>query len=228
MDRKLALWIGVPFLGIAWTLVAVVALAPGLMRGRLLMLLLFALSLTGVIVLLLRMALRDRDNSRLADLLFPFAGILVALGVGFHEEVGAAVRGIVSYAAPIATRPDGMVIARGEDRLFHLSVIVDGGTVDFRIDPNTPLNIVRPDVPKQIGVDPSSLIYDQRFETATGGAEYAADLVLRKARAGAMVIDSLPVKVFATDRAGYNVLGTPFLESLKAWRIEDDALILVH
>lgn len=226
MERRLALWIGVPFIAIAWSLIAVVALAPGLVNGRLLSLLLLALSVTGVVVMLIRVVVRDRVNTPVLDTLYPIAGILVAIVVGFHEGIGTFARSVISYATPIAPG-EGLRIARGEDRQFHLNVTANGGVIEFWVDPLTPFNIVRPDVPKQIGVDPSSLVYDQRMETALGGAEYAADLVLHQARVGSMVIESVPVKVFATDRFGHNILGKPFLDSLKAWEIEDDTLTLV-
>ena len=226
MDRKLALWVGVPFLAIAWSLIAAVALAPGFVNGRLLMVLLLALAVAGIVIMLLRVVLRDRANSTLLDTLYPVAGILIAIVVGFHEEVAKIGSDIARFVTP-AESVDGMHIARGDDRQFHLSVTVDGGAVDFRVDPRMPFNIVRPDVPKQLGIDPSSLIYDQRLDTATG-AEYAADVVLYKAQVGSKVVEALPVKVFATDRFGYNVLGKPFLERFREWEIEDDTLTIVY
>ena len=69
MERKLALWIGVPFVGVAWSLIAAVALAPGLINSRLLMLLLLALSVAGILILVIRIAVRGRANS--LDALYP-------------------------------------------------------------------------------------------------------------------------------------------------------------
>jgi clan AA aspartic protease (TIGR02281 family) len=226
MERKLALWIGVPFLGVAWTLIALVALAPGLINSRLLMLLLLALSVAGTLILLVGMAVRDRDNSRLKDTLYPIAGLLIALGVGFHSEIGAFARGIVSYAMPDGSISEGMRFTRADDGWFHVTLTIEGAPVDFTVDPSTPFNVMMPDVPKQIGIDPSSLVYDQQLETASG-AEYVADVVLRKAQVGSAVVETLPVKVFATNRLGHNLLGKPFLESFKAWEIEDDTLTII-
>ena len=39
--------------------------------------------------------------------------------------------------------------------------------------------------------------------------------------------ENLPVKVFATDR-WYNILGKPFFDGLKDWRISGDTLIIVR
>lgn len=227
MDRKLALWIGAPFLGIAWSLIALVALVPGVISSRLLMLLLLALSVAGMLLILIPMAMRDRDTSRVKDALYPIAGLLIALGVGFHEEVGAAVRGIVSYAMPDGSISEGMRFARASDGWFHVTLTIEDAQVDFVVDPSTPFNVVMPEIPKQIGLEPSSLVYDQQLPTA-GGVEYVADTVLHKAHVGAAAVENLPVKVFATNRLGHNLLGTPFLESFKAWRIEDDVLTIVH
>lgn len=226
MERKLTLWIGVPFLGVAWTLIALVALAPGLINSRLLMLLLLALSGAGILVILIRMAVRDRDNRRLKDTLYPVAGLLLALGVVFHQEIGAFAHRIVSYAMPEGSLSEGMRFARAEDGWFYVTLTIEGAAVDFRVDPSGPFNVMMPDVPKRIGIDPSSLVYNQRIETA-GGAEYAADVVLHKTQFGTTVVDTLPVKVFATNRFGHNLLGEPFLESFKAWEIDGDTLTVI-
>ncbi len=58
-------------------------------------------------------------------------------------------------------------------------------------------------------------------------AEYAADVVLPKVQLGSAVIENLPVKVFATNRSG-NMLGKPFFDGLKDWRISGDTLIIVR
>lgn len=227
MDRKVVLWIGAPFLGIAWSLIALVAFVPGVISSRLLMLLLLALSVAGMLLILIPMAMRDRDTSRLKDALYPVAGLLIALGVGFHAEVGAFVRGILSYAMPDGSISEGMRFARAKDGWFHVTLKTEGAAVDFMVDPSAPFNVIMPDVPKQIGLNPSSLVYRQQLQTA-GGVEYVADVVLYKAHIGSAAVQSLPVKVLATNRLGHNLLGTPFLESFKAWRIEDDVLTIVH
>jgi clan AA aspartic protease (TIGR02281 family) len=227
VERKLALWLGVPFVVVAWMLIAVVALAPGVINSRLSMLLLLVLSSAGILILLIRMALRDRENSALADALYPFAGILVAIVLGFHEQVGAAGRGIVSYATPGSSVSEGTRFARADDGQFHISLTINGTAVDFMVEPSTPFNVLMPDVPKQIGINPSSLVYDHRLELAKGSAEYASDVVLPKVQLGTTIIENLPLKVFATGR-GHNILGKPFFDRLDEWRIDGDALIIVN
>ena len=227
MEQRLALWIGAPFVGVAWMLIAVVALVPRLANGRLLMLLLLALSVTGILILVIRIAVRDRANSPLLDTLYPIAGILVALGVGFHQEVGAVARGVFDYVMPSGAVSDGLRFARADDGQFHIRLVVEGSAVDFTVDPEKPFNVLTPDVPKQIGINPSSLIYNQRIELAAGGTEYAADVVLPRVQLGYATIKGLPVKVVATNRWG-NVLGKPFFEQFKSWRVDGDALIIVR
>jgi clan AA aspartic protease (TIGR02281 family) len=228
MERKLALWVGVPFLGVAWTLIAFVAFAPGLINGRLLMVLLLALSVTGILILLIRIAVRERANTALPDTLYPIAGILVAIGIGFHEEVGAFVRGVFDYVMLEPSLSEGVKFSRAEDGQFHIKLMVEGAAVDFMAEPSSRFNVLMPDVPQHIGLNPSSLIYNQRIEIADGDAEYAADMVLRKVQLGTTVIEDLPVKVFATDRGGNNILGKPFFDGLKHWRIDGNTLIVVR
>ncbi len=227
MERRLALWVGVPFLGVAWTLVAMVAFAPGLIHGRLLMALLFVLAGAGVVILLIRIFVRDRAGSPLLDTLYPVAGILIAIGVGFHQEVGAVARGMFDNVMPGGSTSEGMRFARADDGQFHVRLMVEGSAVDFTVDLERPFNVLTPDVPKQIGLNPSSLIYNHRVEAAAGAAEYAADLVLPRVQLGSAVIENLPVKVFATGRWG-NLLGKPFFDGLRDWRIDGDTLIIVR
>jgi clan AA aspartic protease (TIGR02281 family) len=227
MERRLALWVGVPFLGVAWTLVAFVALAPGFIHGRLLMSLLLVLAGAGVVILLIRMFVRDRSGSSSLDTLYPVAGILVALGVGFHQQVGAIARGMFDYVMPSGAASEGMRFARADDGQFHIKLMVESSTVDFLVDLGAPFNVLMPDMLKQIGVNPSSLIYNQRIELAAGSTEYAAEVVLPKVQLGSTIIEGLPVKVVATNRWG-NVLGKPFFDQLKSWRIDGDTLVIVR
>jgi clan AA aspartic protease (TIGR02281 family) len=227
MERRLALWVGVPFLGVAWTLVAFVALAPGFIHGRLLMALLLLLAGVGVVILLIRISVRDRAGSPLLDTLYPIAGILLALGVGFHSEVGAIGRSVFDSVMPGGATSAGMRFARADDGQFHVPLMVEGSAVDFTVDLEKPFNVLMPDVPKQIGINPSSLVYNQRIELAAGGTEYAADVVLPKVQLGSTIIQNVPVKVVATNRWG-NVLGKPFFEQFKSWRVDGDTLIIVR
>lgn len=191
------------------------------------MALLLALSGAGIVLMLIQVYVRDYAISPLLDALYPLAGILVAIGVGFHQEVGALGRSVYDYARSISSGSETMRIGRADDQRFHINLTVDGNVVDFMVDPPTPINVLRPEVPKQIGINPSSLVYDERFELAGGGAEYAANVALPKVQFGATTIKDLQFKVFATDRLGHNILGKPFLEGFKYWRIEDDALIVM-
>lgn len=226
MDPKLALRLGVPFVGVAWTLVAVVALVPGFLHGRLVMALLLVLAMGGLIALLVGTFERRPANSALRDTLYPIAGLLVALGVAFHQQVGAIARDIVDVVMPNGATSDGMRFERAEDGWFHVTLTIEGAAVDFRVDPSTPFNVMMPDVPKRIGINPSSLVYDQRLELATGNTEYMAEVTLHKVKVGSTLVETLPVKIFATDRL-HNILGKPFLESFKAWEIEDDTLTII-
>jgi clan AA aspartic protease (TIGR02281 family) len=225
MERKLVLWIGVPFLGVAWTLMAVVALAPTFNHGRLLMALLLVLAGAGALVLVVRIFVRDRAGSSSLDTLYPIAGILVAIGVGFHEEIGAIARGVFDHVMPSSAISEGMRFARGEDGQFHVRLMVEGSDVEFMVDLESPFNVLTSDMLKQIGINPSSVMYSQRLELTAGAAEYAADVVLHKVQLGSAIIENLPVKVVATNRS-HNVLGKPFFEQFKSWRIDDDALII--
>jgi clan AA aspartic protease (TIGR02281 family) len=191
------------------------------------MALLLALSGAGIVLMLVHALVRDYPSGQLLDALYPLAGILVAIGVGFHQEIGALGRSVYDHAQSISSGSETMRIARADDRRFHVNLTVDGNVVDFMVDPATPINVLRPEVPGQLGINPSSLVYDERFELGDGGAEYAAKVALPNARLGATTIKDLQFKVFATDRLGHNILGKPFLDGFQYWRVEDDALVVL-
>jgi clan AA aspartic protease (TIGR02281 family) len=191
------------------------------------MALLLALSGAGIVLMLIQVFVRDHATGPLLDALYPLAGILVAIGVGFHQEVGALGRGVYDYVRSISSGSETMHIARADDHFFHIKLTVDGSVVDFMVEPSIPINTLRPDVPKQIGINPSSLVYNERFEVAMGGVEYAANVTLPNVQFGDTTIENVQFKVFATDRLKHNILGKPFLESFKYWRVEDDALVVL-
>jgi clan AA aspartic protease (TIGR02281 family) len=191
------------------------------------MALLLALSGTGIVLMLVWVLVRDHVSGQLLDTLYPIAGILVAIGVGFHQEIGSLGRSVYDHARSISSGSEPMRIARADDRRFHINLTVDGNVVDFMVDLATPFNVLRPEVPKQIGINPSSLVYDERIELFDGGAEYAANVALPNVQFGATTIKDLRFKVFATGRLSNNILGKPFLEGFKYWRVEDDALIVM-
>jgi aspartyl protease family protein len=190
------------------------------------MALLLALSGVGILVMLVQAWLRDRPSGPLLDALYPVAGILVAIGVGFHQEVGALGRSVYDYAMTFASGAEAVRITRADDRMFHINLTVDGAEVDFMVEPSTPINVMRPEVPKRIGINPSSLVYNEQFALAMGGVEYAANITLPRAQFGDTTVKDVQFKVFATDRLKHNILGKPFLDGFKYWRVDDDALIL--
>lgn len=191
------------------------------------MALLLALSGAGIVLMLVQVFVPDRASGPLLDALYPITGILVAIGVGFHQEIGALGRSFYDDARSISSGTEVVRIASADDRRFHINLTVDGNVVDFMVDPVTPINVLRPQVSKQIGIDPSLLVYDERFELFGGDAEYAANVALPEVQLGATTIKDLRFKVFANDLLKHNILGKPFLEGFEYWRIEDDELILM-
>lgn len=225
MEHKLALWVGVPFIGVAWTLAVVVAFVPGVIHGRLALALLLVLAASGAIVLVIRIF--ARAGSPALDTLYPVAGLLIAVAVAFHQEVGSVARGVFAHVSPGGAMSDGTHFTRAEDEQYHVRLTVEGSELDFLVDPGSPFNVLMPDVPERIGINPSSLIYGERIEFGPGRHEYAASVVLPRALLGSAVVENVPFKVTATNR-GQNVLGKPFLDQLGSWEIDGDTLILVR
>jgi clan AA aspartic protease (TIGR02281 family) len=173
-----------------------------------------------VIVFYAVLKIRERFSSR------AILSAAVALVIGVAGIwAGSA---LWSYATTTSPEPGGTQFARADDGKFHVTLMVEGSAVEFSVDPRQPLNVVTPDVLKQIGIDSSSLTYNQRFDLFAGGAEDAANVVLPNVQLGSATIENLAVTVFATYPPPQNILGKPFLDSHKGWRITGDTLIVVQ
>jgi clan AA aspartic protease (TIGR02281 family) len=173
-----------------------------------------------VIVFYAVLKIRERFSSR------AILSAAVALVIGVAGVwAGSA---LWSYATTTSPEPGGTQFARAADGKFHVTLMVEGSAVEFSVDPRQPFNLLMPDVLKRIGIDPSSLDYDQRIELSDGGTEYMTDVVLPKTQLGSVTIENLAISVFATYLPPQNILGKPFLDAHKGWRITGDTLIVVQ
>jgi clan AA aspartic protease (TIGR02281 family) len=226
MHRKPSFWIGLVACIVIATLQVIGRFAPDLFSDETWRWIFISQVAFWVLVIVIYAVLKIRERFSSRAILHTVVALPVLAVIGVAGAwAGSA---LWYYATTSSLERGGMQFGRADDGKFHVTLMVEGSAVEFRVDPRQPFNVVMPDVLKQIGIDPSSLIYNQRFELFAGGVEYAADVVLPKMQLGSVTIENLPVKVLATYPLRDNILGKPFLDTHKDWRITGDTLIVVQ
>jgi len=226
MHRKPSFWIGLVACIVMATLQVIGRLAPDLFSGETWRWIGISWMAFCVLVIVTYAVLKISERFSSRAILYAVVALPVLAVIGAAGTwAGSA---LWNYATTSSLEREGMQFGRADDGKFHVTLMVDGIAVEFSVDPRQPFNVLMPDVLKQIGIDQSSLIYDERIELSAGGAEHAADVVLPKVQLGSATIENLAVTVFATYLPPQNILGKPFLDAHKDWRITGDTLIIVQ
>jgi clan AA aspartic protease (TIGR02281 family) len=224
MERKLTLWVAIPFLAIAWTVITIEILAPGLI-GDLFMPLLLVLAAAGIIMITARAVTQMRAGESALGALYPIAAIVITIVLSFYPQLGAIARGVLNHIVTTELESNGVRFAAAEDGRFHAMADIDGMGVRFVVDPTVAEIVLSPDDARSIGIDPSWLTFDQQVITANG-TEAAASIRLRTFDMGFAVFENLPARVTATGTSG-SVLGKAFFDRLRDWRIENGTLMML-
>jgi hypothetical protein len=95
MERKLALWFGLPFLALAWMFMAILAVAPELIHGALFFVLILGLATMGIILAAARALVQLRSGEPPLVALSSIAVIIIATGVSFHKEIFVIALGLL-------------------------------------------------------------------------------------------------------------------------------------
>ncbi len=110
----------------------------------------------------------------------PIVGIVVSLSISFDKEIIVAGIGVLTHASmDTFERGEGVRFAIADDGRFHPRVRIDGASVDFVVDTDAVDIVLTPEDARRIGIDPSSLSFDQEIKTASG-TERAAGVRVRR------------------------------------------------
>lgn len=158
-----------------------------------------------------------------------WVGIVAVLGVAFlykdaFSNVAARFRGELLPSEPLALDARTVQITESEGGSFLTTGEVDGVRVRFAIDTGASDVVLSPEDAQRIGVDTTSLHYNQQTETANGSGRSAA-IIVRSLSVGPIEFRDVSV---AVNQAPMNtsLLGMSFLRRMKSFEFRGRTLYL--
>jgi len=226
-QRQLTIWGDLPFIAVGIVFIAAQLLTPGLIGSILFAIMIVTLGLSGIALMIAHAIIQVRSGESGFMAFLPVAVILVSIGTTFHQHIFVIGTGLLSYASMDSfERGEGVRFAIANDGRFHPRVRIDGASVDFVVDTATADIVLTPDDARRIGIDPSSLSFDQEIKTASG-MERAAGVHVRRIEIGSITIEDVPAKVTSGNTSG-NVLGMAFFDRLSEWEVWGDQLMIIQ
>ncbi|UWQ17149.1 TIGR02281 family clan AA aspartic protease [Jannaschia sp. M317] len=153
---------------------------------------------------------------------FIFVGFVVVYG--FWNDI----RDIALPGQSVVAEDGALVVSvpRQRDGHYHLTLIVNGATVPFIVDTGaTDLVLTRQDAAR-VGLDPDTLRYLGRANTANGSVE-TAEVRLDEVQLGQILDRNVPAVVNGGDMR-QSLLGMSYLQSFGRIEIENDELRLIR
>ena len=154
---------------------------------------------------------------------------LVLIGVyAFKNDaafVGQRIMGAFSPTQGTAHDDGTVTFPAGPDGHYRIQALVNGGRVTFMVDTGATDIVLTPNDARRIGIDPTTLQFDQLAETANGTVRGAA-VRLDSLAVGPIAMQRVPATVNGADMSE-SLLGMEFLNRLHGWRVENGVLTLV-
>lgn len=122
----------------------------------------------------------------------------------------------------IETNSGDISIRRSNDGHFHLSAEVNGAPVRFLVDTGASVVTLSTDDAARVGIETTTLDFNQQFRTANGTA-WGATVRLNTIVAGPLRVDDVRAAVI---QSGTSLLGMSFLDRLDSFSIEGDTMTL--
>jgi len=117
-----------------------------------------------------------------------------------------------------------LIINLSSDGHFYIDVKINDVPMRFMIDTGASDIVIDKLQAQKIGINPQSLIFDKRYETANGSS-YGASIVLRKIQVGNVVFADIKASVNGVN-LGTPLLGMSFLRQFTKYEFYQDRLIL--
>ncbi len=117
-----------------------------------------------------------------------------------------------------------MTLRPGQSGHYFLTADIGGADVDFLVDTGASLIALSYEDAERIGLDPESLEYSGRVQTANGITR-VAPVTLDTVRVGQLEVDRVEAVVTRAS-LGTSLLGMSFLRRLEGYRVEDGNLVL--
>jgi len=161
------------------------------------------------------------------------AGLLVAAGIGFHNEQrrGPAVAARPDPAAareagsdPAAALVRELVVRAGASGHFLVDAAVNGTGLTMLVDTGASGVVLSPDDARRVGLNQGLLDYSQIFHTANGAVR-GAPVTLREVRVGQLSLTDVEATVNEAPMP-ISLLGMTFLARLEGYEVRDGRLVL--
>jgi aspartyl protease family protein len=226
MDRKFALWFGVPTFAATACFVAVVYFAPTLFSdGTYLVMTGSLLALVSVVVCIHTfLSIRAGTSSPLMAL-HPMAWLPFLVIFGFVGDVWGIRSALWAYATTSSLEADGIQFARADDGHFRPRVSVNGSILNVVVDPESKHILLSRADATRIGIDPASMTFGVSIDSPDG-PQSAAAISLREIQLWDLLLKDVQAFVPERDLA-VSVLGREFLDRTQDWAIEGDTLMVL-
>ncbi len=157
-----------------------------------------------------------------------FGGYYAFLGDGSGAKPGAQQVRQLPIASKPRPQPESrgyeMTIPAGANGHFVVNAMTNGRSVKFLVDTGaTGIMLTEADA-KKVGIQPASLTYSDRIQTANGQIP-AARTTVREIRIGDLVVNDMEVWISRAPMS-ISLLGMTFLRKLESYEVRNDQLIL--
>ncbi|MGI9367163.1 MAG: TIGR02281 family clan AA aspartic protease [Rhizobiaceae bacterium] len=145
------------------------------------------------------------------------------------QDIASRFSGGIIPGSPISsTNDDGLTVVtliRSENDHFEATAGVNGKTIRFLVDTGASSVVLSAEDAQLAGLNPASLDYSVRTQTANGTGR-AARATVNNLYLGGIERKNFPVLVAQPGRLGQSLLGQQFLESLHSYEKRGDRLTL--
>lgn len=152
-------------------------------------------------------------------------GILLVAGYAYRAEFTAVwhrITGELSPSGVVGEGPRSFSLRIARDGHFYVDAGVNGTTLRLLVDTGATTTALTPEHARRAGLDPDSLSYTVRVNTASGTAQAAPARIDTLSISGAVLRD-VPILVHRAE-AGVSVLGMSTLRRFRKVSVEDDRL----
>lgn len=162
-----------------------------------------------------------------AGFIWVMIGLVLVVGYTLKDDfaaIGSRLMGALVPSMAVETGAGEITLNRRSDGHFHVSATVNGERVQFLVDTGASVVTLTRDDAERAGLNPDTLSYSQRFDTANG-ITFGAPVRIDRLDIGGIAITDVRAAVMERG-LGTSLLGMSFLDRLSSFSVEGDTLTL--
>jgi aspartyl protease family protein len=226
MDRKFALWFGVPTFVATVCLVAASYFAPTLFSDATYSAIALSVLGLGLLIGTIHALLAIKaGNASPWMVLHPGVLITFAAILGFAGDAWGVRSALWRHATMSSLESEGIRFARADDGQFRPRVSINGTILQIVVDPAREHILLSRADAARIGIDLSAVRFDVPVD-GPGGSQPAAAVKLKSVQLLGVAMTDVPAFVPQRDLA-VSVLGRAFLDRTRDWGVEVDTLMVL-